>query len=103
MDHRIASMHQSIFNRNIVPWPPLTAPYIPDPVKWNRLNQIQKQQHITKANNVIDYIAENPSISQKLYNKIYTSRPDFYNNIIIPPGFESVQDVLGAISRDRFA
>ena len=37
MDHRIASMHQSIFNRNIVPWPPLTAPYIPDPVVSRRL------------------------------------------------------------------
>lgn len=98
MDDKIAKLHSLIYNRKLTPWPPLNklnTSYIPDPVKWNRLNQIQKRQHITNANIAID-----TGLKYGLYTQ--TTRPELYANIAIPPGFNSPEEVLGAISRDRF-
>lgn len=97
MDYKQAQLHKAIFKRSIVPWPPLNKPYIPDPVRWSRLNSAQKQGYITKANNAIEYSIDNTTIYK------YNSRAELYADVVIPPGFETVQDVLGAIARDKFA
>jgi hypothetical protein len=102
-DTRIEKLHRQIFKRARVGMPRPGAAYIPDPVKWSRLNQIQKMQHIAKANNYIDYMVENAKyLNYPELTEFYSSRPNLYRNIVVPPGFDSVQDYFGAIFLDRF-
>jgi hypothetical protein len=81
MDDRIARLHQQIFNRNQVPWPP--APgigYVPDPIKFYRLSEKDQFDHIS---NTMEYIVHHPEILE------------WFRNTVIPPGFKNIWDLMG--------